>query len=129
MEMYTRAELCSCKEPDGAQSGANVFCLNCGKVVKDGTMQKPFEPKVPIPLELLLQSIVSFHLQLIAVCKQKEEAVFHWRQMLYYRDYCEELYGQTLSVEKVYDLCKERYGKDSYIVRAIDKFKLLELED
>ena len=91
-------------------------------------MTSKFIPSTPVPFPVLMHSIVSFHWQMILHAQQREEAVFHWRQIRYYTQTSSDLL-ETPEVDLVeYYKTVIAEGRMTHIINAIKKFNLLEVD-
>ena len=90
-------------------------------------------PAIPetVPEIQVIYQIVSWHLSKIGMATHKGEAVFHWRQVKYYRDYWHnsinppEMEWQT--EKEMIDLLRSS-GECANLIAAIDHHQLLEIE-
>ena len=90
----------------------------------------PQQPLSSIPKVVLFYSAISFHLVKIIESEQQEEAVFHWRQVRYYRNEWQGInppdIGWPTEMQFLEQL--EEDGQCFHIVEAIKKFNLMEVE-
>jgi len=70
------------------------------------------------------QSVLNFHTERLIKCRYKDEAVFHWRQILYYNnDFSEQTGGAELTVDDLYKQAKQSLP---LLAQIIDKYNLKE---
>jgi hypothetical protein len=84
-----------------------------------------------IPEPVVLHAIVSWHLIRIGTATHKSEAIFHWRQIKYYRNYWQEAIcapedewpDEREMIEQI-----RKTGMCIELIKAIDHYELLEVE-
>lgn len=89
------------------------------------------EQAMSLPEPVVLHAIVSWHLIRIGTATHKAEAVFHWRQIKYYRNYWEEAInppGSPWPSEREMIDQLRTTGMCENLVAAIDHHELLEVE-
>ena len=82
-----------------------------------------------IPKIVLFYSVISFHLAKLAETTQCQEAIFHWRQIRYYRDEWRSILDPSIVwlSEKEFVQTMVDDGQCRHIVEAIMHFNLLEV--
>jgi hypothetical protein len=103
---------------------------------KEGAMTNPdgaliFPQGISLPEPVVLHAIVSWHLIRIGVATHKSEAIFHWRQIKYYRNYWQEVIcqpGDPWPNEREMIEQLRTTGMCTELIKAIDHHGLLEVE-
>lgn len=90
-----------------------------------------FPQGASIPEPVVLHAIVSWHLIRIGTAQTKGEAVFHWRQIKYYRNYWQGAInppGCPWPDEREMIAQLRHTGRCENLIAAIDHHGLLEVE-
>ena len=70
------------------------------------------------------QVFLNFHTERLMKSTYKDEAIFHWRQILFYNsDFSENFGAPDLAIKEIYNQARQRLP---LLAEKIDKYKLMD---